>query len=73
MGEKDGSYELNMSLIDTIQHPLPSNIESKANIAIDQNSSTTANNLLYIFSQDDSTKKKPSSLSEVYGGDDEVG
>jgi len=71
MGEKDGSYELNMSLIDTIQHPLPSSIESEANIAIEQNSDIAANNLLYILSQDDSTKKKSSSLNEVYGSDND--
>jgi len=60
-----------MSLIDTIQHPLPSSIESRADIAIDQNTDTKANNLLYILSQDDPNKKKSSSLSEVYGGDDD--
>lgn len=70
-GEKDESYQVNMSLIDTIQHPLPSSIESKADIAIDQNTDTKANNLLYILSQDDPNKKKSSSLSEVYGGDDD--
>ena len=60
MGEKDGSYEVNMSLINTIQHPLPSSIESTADIAIDQNTNTKANNLLYILSQDDPIKKKHS-------------
>ena len=54
----DDSYQVNMSLLNAVEHPLPKEIESVADIAVDQESPIKANNLLYILSQADTKKKK---------------